>query len=580
MNGRVTAALGREAPVIQRLLRILTRQQVIARLWAKDPSLWTRTPAGSAVWRRIRERLGWLEAPQAMQPEAKGLMAFAREVAREGFTHALVIGMGGSSLCPEVCRDTFGVAPGYPALRVLRSIHPGEILRIERSLPLRATVFVVASKSGTTLETDCLARYLWARVQALAPRRAGRQFVALTDPGTPLETFASRRRFRKVFATSPEIGGRYGALSWSGLVPAALLGLDLVEYLARAAIVAHQSRPEVSPAKNEAVRLGAILAGLAARGRNKVTFVLPPRLASLGLWLEQLLAESTGKQGRGLVPVVGEPLGRPAEYGRDRLFVAVDLDGETQEVVPSSPLAALERAGHPVVRIRLRDTLDLAGEFFRWEVATAVAGAIMKVNPFDEPDVAASKAQTRRLLTRLRRTGRFPSRRPVVVDNRIRGCRVYAPGPSAGPTFAAVLHRFLRQARSARSARSGRSGSYVALMAYLEPTARTHDLLKRLRLAIRRRFRVATTFGEGPALLHSTGQLHKGGPTAGLFLQFTADDHEPLAIPGEPYGFPALLQASALGDYLALATRGRRLLEIHLGRDVREGLMACLEALR
>ena len=507
-----------------------------------------------------------------MRREAEGLIAFARGIKAEGFSHVVLLGMGGSSLGPEVFRQTYGVARGYPEFRVLSSIHPAEIMRMERSVALTRTLFIVASKSGATLETQCLARYFLARVRAVIPRprRPGTQFLALTNPGSPLAAFAKAHQFRKVFLTSPQIGGRYAALSFTGLVPAAFMGLDLDTLLDHAV--------DAAADHDDAVELGAVLGGLGTHGRDKVTFVLAPALASFGSWAEQLLAESTSKRQRGLIPVQGETLGAPRQYGRDRLFVSIEMNAaaDTGAVARRHGLAALERAGHPVIRIRLGDAFDLAGEFFRWEVATAVAGTILKVNPFDEPDVAASKVRTRRLLTAFRLSHRLPARRPLLVD---RGCRVYAPTDYSARTLATLLPRFLGQAR-----RTGAGRPYVAIMAYLDRSPRHEELLQRLRVVIRDRYRVATTLGYGPSLLHSTGQLHKGGPPTGLFLQITApeydhDDKNDLPVPGERYSFSTLARAGALGDYLALATRGRRVIEIQLGRTIAGGLRRCLDAL-
>jgi glucose-6-phosphate isomerase len=555
MMDRQTAALGRYQPAVEERLRALERQRVPARLWERDPSLWTADPARQKA---IKNRLGWLTVTEAMAAQSRNLADFLRGPRRAGLSHALLLGMGGSSLCPEVLRLTFGVAPGALDLRVLDTTDPAAIREVaEAAGPIR-TLHVVSSKSGTTGETLALFRFFEDRVRAVKGTAAGEHFVAITDPGTPLERLAGERGFRRVFLNPPDIGGRYSALSLFGLVPAALLGIDVGELIRRADRLLRASASGVPVEKNPGIRLGVILGELAATGRDKVTFAADAPLSSFGTWAEQLLAESTGKEGKGLVPVEGEPLGDPEVYGEDRLFVHLSLAGR-EDPSARNRLEALERGGHPVIRIRLTDPLDLGAEFFRWELATAVAGMLLGVNPFDEPNVQESKDNTDRLLQEVRRAGRLPQERPALTADGL----ALTGDVGGAQTLEAALGAHLKRARA---------GDYVALMAYLNPSPAYREILQAIRLAIRDARRVATTLGFGPRFLHSTGQLHKGGPGSGLFLQITAEDAADLPIPGEAYTFGLLKAAQALGDFQAQREKGRRILRVHLGSDVEAGL--------
>ncbi len=554
------------------------------RLWMRDGSLWTGRPAVQAA---IPHALGWLTAPEMMLERVDELVAFAEEVAGAGFTHALLLGMGGSSLFPDVCRQVFQPAdahrpadrglqgaagssgwsagapgeasppwggPGGPIgtrlrLVVLDSTDPAAVRAAEAAVDLARTLVVVSSKSGTTTEALDFHRYFAARVGAARPPSPGREpgeaFVAITDAGTPLERLAREEGFRRVFRNPPDIGGRFSALSYFGLVPAALIGVDIRTLLDRAVTMVHAADPCLAGSENAAVELGAILGGLARAGRDKVTLVASPGIAPFGDWIEQLLAESTGKEGRGLVPVVGEPLADPSRYGDDRLFVYLRLDGEADPAQDRS-VQALEGAGQPVVTIRLADRLDLGAECVRWSVATAAAGALLGINPFDQPNVQESKDNTNRLLDTRRAVGRVEWE---------------AAPPESEWTAALAAHL------------AGiRPGDYVALMAFLPPSPAADAVLRRIRIALRDTFRVATTVGYGPRFLHSTGQLHKGGPPTGLFLQLTADPVEDLEIPGRDYSFGVLEAAQAQGDLLALRAKGRRVLRLHLGADHLAGL--------
>jgi glucose-6-phosphate isomerase len=514
-----------------RRVAALAEGRVVARIWARDPSVWKDDPAAP----EISDRLGWLTVADAMARQVNTLASFAAEI-RAQFDRVVVCGMGGSSLAPEALRRTFGSAPGYPTLTVLDSSDPRAIAAVDQHGDIGRTLFLIASKSGTTLEADCLFRYFWSRTGA-----RGTQFVALTDPGTPLATLAAERGFRRTFLTPSDIGGRYSALSYFGLVPAALIGIDTGRLLEGACRMAEASSGAVPASQNPGALLGAALAEACLSGRDKVTLLLSPEMAGFGLWVEQLLAESTGKEGKGIVPVVDEPLGAPAVYGNDRLFVVVTVSGQ-EDRAAETRVAALARAGHPVVRWTVNDRYDLGGEFFRWELATAVAGALLRINPFDQPNVAESKTNT---------------------DTVLRGRAI--PSRAAGAPELAV---FLR---------SVQAGDYLALMAYLPVTPEYDRRLTAVRRKLRDHLRVATTLGYGPRLLHSTGQLHKGGPPVGHFLQIVEGAREDVTIPGQPFTFGQLELAQAEGDLLALRKRGRPALRLE-GLDLLERFITTASA--
>jgi transaldolase / glucose-6-phosphate isomerase len=517
------------------------------RLWSRDATLWTG--ADEASW------LGWLAVAGEQRVRASALGDLANEIRRAGFTHALVLGMGGSSLCPEVLKSTFGRIAGYPELFVLDSTDPGQIHALEHRIDVARTLFIVSSKSGTTLEPNIFFSYFFDRVRrTIGAERAGNHFITITDPGSRMELVANTDRFRRIIPGVPSIGGRYSALSDFGMAPAAIMGLDVARFLALAAEMADRCGPAVRVADNPGALLGIRLGVLAQRGRDKVTLVTSPGIGALGVWLEQLLAESTGKVGKGLIPVDGEPLGAPAVYGDDRHFVYVRLDSAA-DPAQDEAMAALERAGQPVVRLRVLDPYHLGAEFFRWEVATAVASAIIGVNPFDQPDVEASKVATRALTDHYEKAGTLPPDSPLGVSD---------------PAFAATLKAHLE---------SIKPGDYAAFLAYV-PMNETHEAeLSAIRLAVRDRFRVATCVGFGPRYLHSTGQAYKGGPNSGVFVQITCDDAGDLPVPGRRYSFGVVKNAQALGDFQVLRERGRRALRVHLGTDVKNGLARLRQAI-
>jgi glucose-6-phosphate isomerase len=554
---------------VESALEVLDRQDVIRRIWSGDASVWKEESDAQHI---IKNRLGWLTVCGWMRGQCEEITDFADEVKNAGFESALLLGMGGSSLAPEVLGHTFARRSGHLDLVVLDSTDPATILSVERSLDLTRTLVVVSTKSGTTTETLSLQAYFYEKIRNLKGPGAGGNFIAITDPATPLAEMAQARGFRRIFLNPPDIGGRFSALSYVGLVPAALMGVEIDVLLDRAERLIHACQSGVSANQNPCLVLGAVLGALGSSGRDKITFVLSPSLDAFGAWAEQLIAESTGKEGKGLVPVEGEPVGAPSVYGNDRLFVYMRQEGSGSNELDRK-VQALEDAGHPLVRIDLSDPFDLGQEFFRWEMATAVCGAWLGVNPFDEPNVQESKDNTRRLLDEFQRHGAFPLLTPRAEEGGIAlYCDHEVPSGSrlSKNSLPAYLAAFLQDARP---------GDYLALMAYVQRSDTHHGVLQSFRVRLRDAFRIATTLGYGPRFLHSTGQLHKGGPNSGLFIQITADDAFDLAIPGQPYTFSILKQAQALGDFLSLRRKGRRVIRFHLGPDVEAGLRTLGKAL-
>jgi transaldolase / glucose-6-phosphate isomerase len=533
------------------------------RLWARDASLWTG--GDEASW------LGWLDVVAKQRARLDELQSFAAAIAAERLTHILLLGMGGSSLGPEVIAETFGPQPDRPQLLVLDSTDPAQIRAFEHRIDPARTLYIVSSKSGTTLEPNILMQYFFARAEAaLGKGKAGARFVAITDPGSKLEAEAKAHGFRAIFFGLPTIGGRYSVLSDFGLVPAAAMGVDVERLIASTELMVRACDGSAPPADNPGIALGLALGHAATAGRDKVTIFTSPGLADFGAWLEQLLAESTGKRGRGIVPVDGEPLAPPERYGQDRVFVAMRLASEDEQ---QEKLAALEHAGHPVLRFAVADDYAIGQEFFRWEIATAVAGAVIGIDPFDQPDVEASKAKTRELTTAFEQSGKLPAERPFLEE---RGVALYAD-PRNEQALAG--HKSLADAIGAHLARLG-AGDYCALLAYIERNERHIRALRDIRTMLRDRKRVATCVGFGPRFLHSTGQAYKGGPNSGVFLQITCDAAEDLAVPGQKYTFGLVEAAQARGDFEVLAERGRRALRVHLGRDVEKGLSLLAEVVR
>ena len=532
----------------------------IRRLWAKDASLWTGADEGK--W------LGWLDPSASLDTAA--LAALGGRVKAAGFGHAVLLGMGGSSLGPEVLATIFGSAGGAPELLVVDSTDPDQIGRIEGRIDLAKTLFIVSSKSGSTLEPDILHRYFQGRVaEAVGAAGAGSRFVAVTDPGSNLEKTAAADGFAEVFHGDPAIGGRYSVLSNFGMVPAAVIGLEVGAFLDTALAMARACGASSPPAANPGVMLGSML-GLAARaGRDKVTLIASSEIASLGAWLEQLLAESTGKLGKGLIPVDSEPLGEIGAYGDDRVFAYLSLSGHL-DPKREGLVKALEAAGHPVARITLASREMLAQEFFRWEIAVAVAGKVIGIDPFDQPDVEASKVKARELTDAYEKTGKIESPKPLLVEGGISLFADDADAKALGP--ASSLEAFL----AAHFARV-RAGDYVGLLAWMDREPSHTKALQTMRGHIRDKLKAATVLGFGPRFLHSTGQAYKGGPNSGVFLQITASPVKDLAIPGRRISFGQVESAQAAGDMAVLAERGRRILRVDLGGDIEGGLLRLAE---
>lgn len=563
IRSQQSESLGRHQPLFIDALRRAEREHFVRRIWDKDATLWKSEEAHQKI---IRNALGWLEVAQWSSERVDEMETFAREVCDAGFKHVMLLGMGGSSLCPEVLGRTFGRRAGFPDLLVLDTTDPDTIAELQSQADPTSTAFIVASKSGTTIEPLSFYKYFYEQTG-----KAGANFIAITDPGTLMERTAREADFRRVFLNPSDIGGRYSALSYFGMVPAALMGLEVREMLRRAIAAMEACSASVTIDENQGLRLGCMLGALARAGRDKLTLVTSAEISSLGLWIEQLVAESTGKEGRGIIPVAGELLGPPENYGDDRVFVVVnagELDNETK-----LKLRALESAGHPVVRRTLSAPVDLAAEFFMWEFATAVAGALLEINPFDQPNVQESKDNTNRLLDEFKSKGSLPEQHLLAAAD---GLKVYgeplaadssSPALRVPPPEAVIRNHFAR----------AKPGDYIALLAYIQETGEHDELLQAIRTRLGKRFHVATTTGYGPRFLHSTGQLHKGGPDSGVFIQLTCDAKTDLAIPGEPYTFGVLRQAQALGDFSSLQSKGRRAIRIHLGRDVAAGLKNLLE---
>ncbi|MFN7999927.1 MAG: bifunctional transaldolase/phosoglucose isomerase [Acidobacteriota bacterium] len=561
---RTEASLGAYESAVNDAIKRAETEQWTRKIWRKDAALWKSDEAHQKL---IKNALGWVTVPDQLVDAAEELAAFSARIRNEGFKHVMLLGMGGSSLCPEVFRRTFGKQPGFPELHVLDSTDPATVAAFEASVDLAHTLFVVASKSGSTVEPLMFYKYFFNRVREIKGDKAGENFVAITDPGTKMEQMAKDDHFRRIFLNPADIGGRYSALSFFGMVPAALQGFDFRTLLDRAERAMHACAPPVPATDNPAVRLGAIIGTLANAGRNKLTLTSDPAIASLGLWIEQLVAESTGKEGKGILPVAGEPLSVPAVYGQDRVFVHIAVGMIEPEV--ENRLRALEAAGHPVVRRVLNDTLDLGEEFYVWEVATAIAGALTGINPFDQPNVQESKDNTVRLLEEFKQNGKL-SEQTVAAEGHgltIRCTDATLAQLGAGSSVEAFLTAHLKQTQA---------GDYIALLGYIQETDLHDVLLQAIRTHLRDALHVATTTGYGPRFLHSTGQLHKGGDDSGVFLQLTADDVQDIPLPGETFTFGVLKQAQALGDFASLASRNRRAIRIHLGANIATGLQTIL----
>ncbi len=549
----LSASLGQYETLIRSTLAEAANENVIQRIWNKDGSLWKDESAHQKI---IANSLGWLTVTGAMLNVTEELKAFAEQIRAEGFRHVMVCGMGGSSLCPEVLRRTFGQAAGFPELLVLDSTDPDALTNFASQIDVERCLFVVASKSGTTTEPNAFHKY-WYHEVAKKSSTPGNSFIAITDPDTQMVQTARAENFKHIFLNQPDIGGRYSALSYFGMTPAALMGLDVDRFL-RAAETMAESCKKSDAAANPAAQLGAIIGACAKAGRDKLTLVTDEKLTALGLWIEQLVAESTGKEGKGIVPIVGEPLAAAAAYGTDRLFVYIGVGAIAEDT--QSTLTALEAVGHPVVYRTLNDVYDLGAEFFLWEMATAFAGWRLGINPFDQPNVQESKHATKALLDQFSRDGKLQEPPPSASDG---GLTIYGAGETtATDSVADLLGAHIGKIRS---------GDYIALLAYVEETPEIDGALEEVRLLLRNATRCATTTGYGPRFLHSTGQLHKGGPDTGVFFQLTAADHVDLEVPGEPYTFGVLKQAQAQGDFQSLTSHERRAIRVDFGNDALAG---------
>lgn len=555
----IETKLGVYQGAVDSALLQMRNDKIISRVWDHDYTVWKPEPD------EVANRLGWLHCPEVMVEQIGGLEALAAQVVEQGYTDALLLGMGGSSLAPEVLSDVLG-GSGL-RLAVLDSTDPGAVLSYQEKLDPEKTLFIVSTKSGGTVETLSFMKsfFNWTAA-AIGLEKTGDHFIAITDPGSKLARLAEEHKFRKTILNAPNIGGRNSALSFFGLAPAALMGVDLGLLLGRAGEMADLCKLEND---NPSALLGAIMGELALAGRDKLTFIVSPKFASFGDWVEQLVAESTGKHGKGILPVVNEPVGPPEVYGDDRLFVHIQLE---EDAASQSEVKALENAGYPVIYITLNDRYDLGGQFFLWEMATALAGYRLGINPFNQPNVEAAKVLARQMVAEYEEKGSLPEPAPNLEEDGITLFDDQAPCCSLDDALALFLYQADKQA-------------YIALQAFLQPSGETWALLMELRTQLRDRTRLATTLGYGPRFLHSTGQLHKGDAGKGLFIQFTADAAKDVAIPDaigsakSSITFGVLKMAQALGDYHALTKAERRVIRFHLGSDVNGGLNRLLATL-
>ena len=537
----------------------------VARLWQKDASLWSGTDENN--W------LGWLAITEEQLAHIEALKQIAVNVKKAGFKHALLLGMGGSSLCPEVLRLTFGKIKGFPELHVLDSTDPAQIRAIEAKVDLKSAICIVSSKSGSTLEPNIYKQYFFERVKAkVGEKEVGNRFIAITDPGSKMQQVAEGDKFRKIFMGVPSIGGRYSAISNFGMVPAAVMGVGVAKFLKNTEEMVKACGASAAADSNPGVILGTILGIAAKQGRDKLTIIASPGISDLGAWLEQLIAESTGKIGRGIIPVDRERLAKPATYGNDRVFAYLRLASQPNKAQDAA-VAALERAGHPVVRITLPSTYNLGQEFFRWEIATAVTCSILGINAFNQPDVEASKIETKKLTSQYETTGSLPPESPFFEEQ---GIKLFADEKNTaalkgGAKLADVLHAHL--------SRLG-AGDYFGVLGYITMNSANEKILQGIRHAVRDKKKVATVLGFGPRFLHSTGQAYKGGPNSGVFLQITCDDAKDLSVPGQKFTFGIVKAAQARGDFAVLAERGRRALRVHLGKNLKSGLAALSKAVQ
>lgn len=562
------AYLGKYKGNIDNVLKMIKEKDIISRVWKHDYKIWKTKPA------EITNRLGWLKSPQLMSDKIVDLENFTNDIRKSGFTNALLLGMGGSSLAPEVFRKTFWVKSGYLDLNVLDSTDPGAVLGYTQNLDLHKTLFIVSTKSGGTVETLSFMKYFYNQIQSLDGQyEAGQQFIAITDPGSSLENLAKDLNFRKVFLNDPNVGGRYSALTYFGLVPAALLGIDLDLLLKRANKMVQDC---LGKSINTAAELGTTIGELGNLGKDKITFITSPEIKYFGAWVEQLIAESTGKEGRGVLPVDNEEVLRPEYYGKDRLFIYLHLQGSNGYDKKVEELLA---AGFPLIHIHLKDLYDLGGEFFRWELATAIAGWRLDINPFDQPNVESAKILAKKMVISYQKEGKLPELKPAFQDGDL---KVYTDLNTKD--IPSTIKEFFAKANAGDA--EGKNRSYISIQAYLKPEETTDRALHDFRTAIQKKYRMATTVGYGPRFLHSTGQLHKGDSGQGLFLQFLANMPEDIPIPDEAgsdsssISFGILKTAQCLGDRQALLDAHRKVLLIDLGSDINGNLKRLTDLLK
>jgi len=546
---------GKYKPRIAKELKRLEEKNIVKRIWEKDPTVWKDDKEFDTL---IKNRLGWLTLPVSMRQHLEDINTFTADVIKEGFKYAIVMGMGGSSMCPEVCLETFGVKKGYLKLIVLDSTDTKTICDFENSIDIDTTLFIVSSKSGSTIEVDSFLRYFFDKVKSKKGAGAGRQFVAITDPHTHLESLANENGFRKIFTNPADIGGRYSALSFFGLVPAALIGVDVSKLLYNAEDMMTECTIS-KPSKNPGVLLGVAAGELAKKGRDKLTFVISDKIYSFGYWVEQLIAESTGKEGTGILPVEGEGLGKPSSYGNDRVFV--NMKSGKESGAPKKFIKGMEKKNFPIINIDLKDVYDLGGQFFLWEFATAVMGEVLGINPFDEPNVKESKDNTSEVLKYYQENKKLPEQQPISESGDI---KIYLDEKLFTKKLPSKnkLNKWKAEDYIKFFLNSFGKGDYVAVMAYIQRNEKGEKMLQKIRELIRVRTKGATTIGYGPRFLHSTGQLHKGGPDKGLFVQIVSDDSKDIEIPGQPYSFGILKQAQATGDYQSLIQHKKKVLKI------------------
>jgi glucose-6-phosphate isomerase len=528
------------------------KADVVSRVWKKDPTVWKEKKEDD---KELSNRLGWLDLPKEMQKHIGELSSFADEVKKD-FDHVVLLGMGGSSLAPEVLFKTFGKAEGYPDLTILDSTHPASVKNILNNYNIARTLFIVASKSGGTAETMSF-YYTFYETLAKSGAEAGRNFVAVTDPGSGLEKLATDKKFRRILSTPPEVGGRYSVYTFFGLLPAALIGVDLSELLGRAEELENECSALVKAVNNTGVELGAVIGELASAGKDKLTFIASPSIAAFPVWVEQLIAESTGKEGKGILPVADEQVGEPSVYGKDRVFVYLRVN-EDETASLDKKVKALEEAGNPVIYVTVRDKFDIGHEFYRWEMATALSGVVLGINPFDQPNVQLAKTLANEGIDNYLKTGKLPHDEPVIA-----GSEVSVFGETSAKDAADVLPEFFASAKD---------GNYAAVMGFIPYSSATDEALDELRTKIRAKCKIAVTTGYGPRFLHSTGQLHKGDGNKGLFIQFTSSTSDDLEVPGKGYSFGTLISAQAQGDLKALKNTGRKTIRFHFEGDVAEGI--------